>query len=409
MIPRSHADIVKRREAMKVWADATFGMVGRSPDYLNTVLMTWAEGADFFGQRGEQFARNVRDYYSYCRDRDLFLTHAIVNPQSDRSKGSHQQDNAFAISAWSRRSRTASSSAAPRCWRPMVRPPTSSWSIRSPASARARSATCSPSAFPPRPRGCASSAASRSTPASQSEWDHPLGARFEEPDAVCVFDDVLIPWERVFLYNDVKMGNALFAQASIRNHTGHQTAIRGLAKCQLLTGIAIAMARAVKSDVFLHVQEQLGELLGYLQLIEAAILMAERNAEPTGRGALRPAYAPLQALRYHLPQDVRAHGAGDAGARRRRPADQSHARRICAPRSAPTSRATIAAPASMRSERIRLYKLAWDATGTQFGQRMLQYERYYAGDPVRVGAAYYLDHDVAPLLAQVERALKGAG
>ena len=48
---------------------------------------------------------------------------------------------------------------------------------------------------------------------SQSEWDHPLGARFEEPDAVCVFDDVLIPWERVFLYNDVTMGNDLQAAA----------------------------------------------------------------------------------------------------------------------------------------------------------------------------------------------------
>jgi hypothetical protein len=68
MIPRTHADLVKRRESMKVWADATFGMVGRSPDYLNTVLMTWAEGADFFGQRGEQFAQNVRNYYGYCRD-----------------------------------------------------------------------------------------------------------------------------------------------------------------------------------------------------------------------------------------------------------------------------------------------------------------------------------------------------
>ena len=48
MIPRTHADLVKRRESIKVWADATFGMVGRSSDYLNTVLMTWAEGADFF-------------------------------------------------------------------------------------------------------------------------------------------------------------------------------------------------------------------------------------------------------------------------------------------------------------------------------------------------------------------------
>jgi anthranilate 3-monooxygenase (FAD)/4-hydroxyphenylacetate 3-monooxygenase len=93
MIPRTHDDLVKRRRAIKLWADATFGMVGRSPDYLNTVLMTFAEGADFFGRRGAMFADNVRSYYRHCRD--LFLTHAIVNPQSDRSRGSHEQDNAF--------------------------------------------------------------------------------------------------------------------------------------------------------------------------------------------------------------------------------------------------------------------------------------------------------------------------
>ena len=181
----------------------------------------------------------------------------------------------------------------------------------------------------------------------QSQWDHPLGARFEEPDAVCVFDDVLIPWDRVFLYNDVKMGNALFAQASIRNHTGHQTAIRGLAKCQLLTGIAIAMTRTVKSDVFLHVQEQLGELLGYLQLIEAR--------DPDGGaegGADRPRRATsglCAAAGAALPpaEDVRAHGAGDAGAGCRRSADQSRRKPTFNPRSGPTSRATIAAPASM--------------------------------------------------------------
>ncbi len=165
--------------------------------------------------------------------------------------------------------------------------------------------------------------------------------------------------------------------------------------------------------MFLHVQEQLGELLGYLELIEAAILMAEQKAEPTGRGAIRPAYAPLQALRYHLPKMVRAHGAGDAGARRRRAADQSDGGRPALRDRARHRRATIAAPASTRSERIRMFKLAWDATGTQFGQRMLQYERYYAGDPVRVGAGYYLDYDVAPLLAQVaaraEAGLIGCG
>ena len=58
-----------------------------------------------------------------------------------------------------------------------------------------------------------------------------------------------------------------------------------------------------------------------------------------------------------------------------------------------------------QEERIRLFKLAWDATGTQFGQRMLHYERYYAGDPVRVSAAYHAAYNVEPLLAMVKRAL----
>jgi 4-hydroxyphenylacetate 3-monooxygenase oxygenase component len=407
MIPRNHADLVKRRQAMKIWADATFGMVGRSPDYLNTVLMTWAESADFFGQRGERFAQNVLDYYRHCRDRDLFLTHAIVNPQTDRSKGSHQHDDAFAHLG-------------------VVEETKDGLIVRGAKMLATHGPTADELLIYPQPgiregeeRYVLAFGIPTSTPGlrficrepfdtgTQSEFDHPLGARFEEPDAVCVFNDVLVPWERVFLYGDVKMGNALFAQASIRNHTGHQTAIRGLAKCQLVTGIAIAMTRTVKSDVFLHVQEQLGELLGYLQLIEAAILMAEQNAEPTGRGAVRPAYAPLQALRYHLPKMyermVQVTQVLGAGGLLINPMEADLRSEIGSDIARYYRGAGVDA-----EKRIALYKLAWDATGTQFGQRMLQYERYYAGDPVRVGASYYLDHDVGHLLAQVERALKGS-
>jgi aromatic ring hydroxylase len=365
MIPRTRADLVKRRQSMKVWADATFGMVGRSPDYLNTVLMTWAEGADFFGQRGEQFAHNVRNYYDYCRDRDLFLTHAIVNPQSDRSKGSHQQDNAFVHLG-------------------VVEETPDGLIVRGAKMLATHGPTADELLIYPLPgvregeeRYVLAFGIPTSTPGlrficrepfdtgDQSQWDHPLGARFEEPDAVCVFDDVLIPWDRVFLYNDVKMGNAL------------------------------------------HVQEQLGELLGYLQLIEAAILMAEDKAEPTGRGALRPAYAPLQALRYHLPKMyermVQVTQVLSAGGLLINPTEADLHSEI-----GPDIERYYRGAGVDADKRIQLSKLAWDATGTQFGQRMLQYERYYAGDPVRVGASYYLDHDVAPLLAQVQRALRGS-
>jgi 4-hydroxyphenylacetate 3-monooxygenase oxygenase component len=407
LMPRSHDDLVKRRQSMKVWADATFGMVGRSPDYLNTVLMTFAEGAEFFGQRGAMFADNVRNYYRYCRDRDLFLTHAIVNPQSDRSRGSHEQENAFVHLG-------------------VVEEGKDGLIVRGAKMLATHGPTADELIIYPQPgirdgeeRHVLAFAVPAATPrlrficrepfdrGEQSEWDHPLGARFEEPDAVCVFEDVRVPWDRVFLYGDVKMGNALFAQASVRNHTGHQTAIRGLAKCQIMTGAAIAITRAVKSDSFLHVQEQLGELLGYLQLIEAAILMSERNAEPTGRGFIRPAYDPLQALRYQLPRMyermVQVTQVLGAGGLLINPMEADLRSEV-----GPDIARYYRGAGVDAEERIRLFKLAWDLTGTQFGQRMLQYERYYAGDPVRVGAGYYLNYDVAELLALVRRALEGS-
>ena len=407
LIPRTPADLVKRRLSMKLWAEATFGLVGRSPDYLNTVLMTWAEGADFFGQRGPQFADNVRNYYKFCRDQDLFATHAIVNPQADRSRPSHEQADPFAHLGVVEETKDGLIVRGAKML--ATHGPTADELLVYPQPGIRDGEEKYVLAFgiPCATKGLRFICREPFDDGRQSVWDHPLGARFEEPDAVCVFDDVLIPWDRVFLYGDVKMGNAMFAQASIRNHTGHQTAIRGLAKCQLMTGIAIAMTRTVKSDIFLHVQEQLGELLGYLQLIEAAILMAEDKAEPTGRGALRPAYAPLQALRYHLPKMyermVQVTQVLSAGGLLINPTEADLHSEI-----GPDIERYYRGAGVDADKRIQLSKLAWDATGTQFGQRMLQYERYYAGDPVRVGASYYLDHDVAPLLAQVQRALRGS-
>jgi 4-hydroxyphenylacetate 3-monooxygenase oxygenase component len=404
LIPRTPADLVKRRLSMNVWAKASFGMLGRSPDFLNTVLMAWAESADFFGQRGAQYADNVRNYYEHCRGRDLFATHAIVNPQTDRSKGSHQHDDQFAHLGVVEETKDGLIVRGAKML--ATHGPTADELLVYPQPGIREGDERYVLAFgiPCATKGLRFICREPFDDGTQSVWDHPLGARFEEPDAVCVFDDVLIPWDRVFLYGDVKMGNALFAQASIRNFTGHQTAVRGLAKCQLIAGIVVALTRAVKSDSFLHVQEQLGECLGYLELIEAAILLGEQKAEPTGRGAIRPAYAPLQALRYHLPKwyerMVQVTQVLAAGGLLVSPTEAD-----LRSEDGPDIARYYKGAASGAEERIRIFKLAWDATGTQFGQRMLHYERYYAGDPVRVAASYYQDYDVAPLLAMVKRAL----
>jgi aromatic ring hydroxylase len=162
----------------------------------------------------------------------------------------------------------------------------------------------------------------------------------------------------------------------------------------------------VKSDVHLHVQQQLGELLAYLPLIEGAVLLAEQNAEPTGHGAIRPAYAPLQAVRLNMPRFyermVQVTQMLAAGGLLISPTEADLRSAI-----GPDIARYYKGAGVDAEERIRLFKLAWDATGTQFAQRMVQYERYYAGDPVRVSAAYYHETDSAAPLAMVKRALAG--
>jgi 4-hydroxyphenylacetate 3-monooxygenase oxygenase component len=404
MIPEVQDDLVARRLAMDVWARATFGMVGRSPDYCNTVLMAFEETA-FFNQLGVDFGKNLSRYYEYCRANDLFLTHAIVNPQVDRSKTSAEQDNPYMhlgiveerADGLIVRGAKMLATHGPTADEIIVYPLPGSVAAGEEKYALAFG-------IPTDTPGLKFICREPFDDGSMSRWDHPLGARFEEPDAMVVFDDVLIPWERVFLHANVALANKLFTSASIQNNTGHQTAVRGLAKCKFMAGLAIAMSRSVKTDVFLHVQEQLGEIIGYLQLIEGALLMSEAKAERTESGAIRPAWPPLQSIRYHLPriyermvQVVQVIGAGGLLI--------SPTREDMTSEIGPDIAAYYKGAGIDAETRIHLAKLAWDATGTQFGQRMLQYERYYAGDPVRVAATLYQRQNTDELIALVQRAL----
>ena len=97
LMPRTIDDLKRRGGMLKVWAEATCGMMGRSPDFLNAAIMVFAAGRDFFGQADKRFAENVQNYYEHCRDNDLLLTHAIIDPQVDRSKLRHEQADPFTI------------------------------------------------------------------------------------------------------------------------------------------------------------------------------------------------------------------------------------------------------------------------------------------------------------------------
>jgi 4-hydroxyphenylacetate 3-monooxygenase len=91
LLPRTHEDLLKRRKMHKLWADATFGLMGRTTDFIGAMLTAWCASARFFGESADR----VRAYFAYVRDNDLFLTHALADPPVDRSKPPHAQPDPF--------------------------------------------------------------------------------------------------------------------------------------------------------------------------------------------------------------------------------------------------------------------------------------------------------------------------
>ena len=84
--PASESDLVRRRATVKTWMDWCGGMMGRTPDFMNIHITGFASAHEYFARGGKQFGRNIRGYYEFLRERDLCLTHTLLSPTVDKSK-----------------------------------------------------------------------------------------------------------------------------------------------------------------------------------------------------------------------------------------------------------------------------------------------------------------------------------
>src|SRR5262252_8068998 len=93
LIPRTPEDLAARRHAHRRWADATFGLMGRSPDHVPGFITGFAMRPDLFARGGQRFADNIARYHAWLRDRDLYAAYVLVPPHIDRSKPAHLQED----------------------------------------------------------------------------------------------------------------------------------------------------------------------------------------------------------------------------------------------------------------------------------------------------------------------------
>lgn len=400
--PHSMEDLVRRREMVKIWMDSTCGMFGRSPDFMNITIMGFASAAEAFGTKERSYGEHLWNYYLHCRENDVAMTHTLINPQVDRSKPVEKQEKDLAAKVVKetdagiviRGARMVSTLCA-----------YSHDLLVMPSTYLANSEEARPYAFgfavPVNVEGlrfiCRPSVVHLN---AGSPMDFPLSSRLDETDAMVIFDDVLIPWERVFIYRDAEMCNGLYNRTGAMPQIMHQFSTKNLAKAEFMMALAFAMARSTKIDAHLHVQGMLAELIQYAEFVRACLRASEVDAKPNAGGILTPAAMPLWTVRMMFPkmfirmcEIIQVLGAGGLVA------VPSYAE-LSGPMKEDVETYFQAANADSRY-RIKLFRLAFDAAVSSFSGRQQLYERYYSGDPIRLAATLYEIYDKDPYVSQI--------
>lgn len=403
LIPKSYEDLVRKREAYRIFAKATYGMMGRAPEFMNALLAGLHESADWFGTWGSQFADNVRNYYEHIREHDLFLTHALGTPQIDRSKPSHQQRDEFlhlGVKAETSeglilRGAKQLATMGPLTDELLVFPNGRQFTQ---GDERYSLAFAIPVSTP----GLKFLCREPLVPTDQRNlYDHPLSARFEEIDCLVVFDDVSLPWDRVFFYNNLEAANTMRFETETVAHVEHHSAVRALVKAGLVMATAIRLTDSVKTNVFPQIGERLGNMAAMLKATEALIHQAEAAALVNEHGTWRPnpdylaAHNILYPKFYATMVDLMRH-MGAAGLMLTPTAGD-----FTGPAAEEFNR-YFAGAATDGRHRVQIAKLAWDIVGDSFGQRSLHYERFYAGEPMFFAANYVRRVDLAEWMDMVE-------
>ena len=399
VIPRTRQELERRGAMMLRWARTTCGMMGRSPDFMNVTFAAWAAAGDYFARGRPQFGQNMRRYYEYISEHDLTLTHSLINLQRSRTvSGVFNLEAGTALQVV--RETDAGIVVHGARILATLGPLADEIAVYSPRVAR-HTESHSPFAL--------NFAISCGTPGlkflcresfdlGRSHFEHPLGSRFEEMDCVVFFDDVLVPWERVFLLGDVDLLNGTATATHSMTHTAHQGAAKNIAKCEFVLGVALLMTKTLGNAHLPHSEERLGELMLYTELMKACMRAAEADAELDEWGVMCPAALPAESTRNLFmtayPRMVEILQLLGSSSFMITPSEADFSGPL-----APEIEQYLATDTATARERVKLFRLAWDIAGSAFGSRQVLYERFFASDPLTraraLGALYPKDETMA--------------
>ena len=377
-MPKSYDEMVQRRKALQSWAALSGGFLGRSPDHLASSLVGQRMGIDVFRKHSAARAKAFEDYFEYASKADLFLTYVIINPQAERGKAWGEQEadlvarvvdeDTTGITIRGAKMLGTSSIMANEVFVANLQPL---------KPGEEDLAFCC--ALPMNAKGLRVLSRKSYEAHAVSVFDNPISSRFDENDALMYFDDVKVPWDRVFVYRDTDMCRAQFHDTPGHSYQNYQAQIRLSVKVAFLTALARRITEAIGTTKIPSVAEQLGTMAAQVGMVNAMLSGMEASGSQfkewwiPNKHYMYSAQVITQELYPRLIQAIRDLAGGAL---------------IMLPSSVhdfanPEMRSIIdktQRSASMEPEqKVKFMKAAWDAIGSEFGSRHTQYEMFYAG------------------------------
>jgi 4-hydroxyphenylacetate 3-monooxygenase len=284
-LPHTQSDWHEKRRATDTVLDAIGGVVTRVGDETVGEMWSLYDGQDVLNQVDPQFSANIRTHIDAVLKGDPFHVSANTDPKGDRSKPPQEQDPDMLLHVVKETDagiivRGAKyETAAPYANQAFVKPTNANWGSAA-LSDYAVGFICDLGS--PNLKFICRTGFSGRAPAA----DYPLSNKFDEVDALVIFDDVLIPWENVLFYRHTQA--AAFIRATLHRYSAFAFVQRILKFADMMIGAALFNVRQTGLEKQQAVQEKLSELAVYREGINAHLTAAIALAEKSPGGLLMP-------------------------------------------------------------------------------------------------------------------------
>ena len=384
MIPRSRDELWHRHAGLVRLSEGSMGIMGRTPDYMNMKFAAFASAPGVWAGpdgRNERGAQNLVNFQRYLADADISLTHTIIQPTTDKRTDAKVIGNKVTVRKVGEtregivvRGARVLATLAPFADEQTVYP-----GQPIPAGATEYAVAF---AIPLDTPGLKFLCRDSVSAPDADPFDKPLSSRFDEQDAFCIFDDVVVPWDRIFIDGDVEIYNSMRQTGYAINMTTQST-IRALTKLEFAYGLAARMAELI-GDYSPATTEMLGEMACYVRMTANALELSLEQAWQREDGVWFPNGAALEPMRAMLavwmPRVaeiitlIGSHNLLTTPSRAQ----------LEDPRLRPLIDEMLhGADGATADERAAVFRLAWDFVGSSLGGRGFLYERFYLTSAAR--------------------------